>query len=66
MLFYGKIKNRYKRIGGKDMERSLSEITEEDLQEMSAEQIVELKVETEDLIERLDNIIDICNEESNS
>ena len=41
MSFCGKIKNRYERIGGKDMEEKLSQITEEELRQMSIEQIME-------------------------
>lgn len=48
------------------MEEKLSRITKEELKEMTIEEIVDLKVETEKLIERLNNITDICNEILNS
>ena len=35
--------------------------TEEELKEMSMEEIADLKVETENMIQRLDDIIDMCN-----
>lgn len=47
-------------------EERLSQITEEDLKQMSMEEIADLKVETENMIQRLNNIIDICNEALNS
>lgn len=66
MELYGKILNRYKQIGGKDMEKRLSQITKEELKEMSMEEIADLKVETEDMIQKLDDIIDMCDEILNS
>lgn len=66
MSFYGKIKNRYKRIGGKDMEERLSQITEEELKQMSIEEIADLKVETENMLQKLESIIEMCDEALNS
>lgn len=48
------------------MEEKLSKITEEELKEMSIEEIADLKVETENMIEELNNIIDMCDEVLNS
>lgn len=48
------------------MEEKLSQITEEELRQMSIEEIADLKVETENMIQRLDDIIDMCNEALNS
>ena len=42
------------------------DISDELLQNLSMEELVELKVETEDLINRLDNIIDDCKDKLNS
>lgn len=48
------------------MEEKLSKITEEELKQMSIEEIADIKVETENMIHRLNDIIDICNEALNS
>ncbi len=48
------------------MEKRLSQITKEELKEMSMEEIADLKVETEDMIQKLDDIIDMCDEILNS
>lgn len=48
------------------MEEKLSQITKEELKQMSMEEIADLKVETENMIQRLDDIIDMCNEALNS
>lgn len=48
------------------MEEKISQVTKEQLKEMSIEEIIDLKVEAESLIGRLNNITDICNEILNS
>lgn len=48
------------------MEKTLSKITEKELKQMSVEELVDLKVETETMVEKLNNIIDMCNEALNS
>ena len=48
------------------MEKNLSQITEEELKQMSIEEIADLKVETENIIERLNDLIDMCDEALNS
>lgn len=48
------------------MEKQLSEITEEELKQLSEEEITDLKVEAEELIQKLDDIINICEENLNS
>lgn len=48
------------------MEEKISQITKEELREMSVDEIADLKVEAENIIERLNNITDICNEVLNS
>lgn len=48
------------------MEQKISQITKEELKEMSIEEIADLKVEAETLIQHLNNITDICNEILNS
>lgn len=46
-------------------EERLSQITEEDLKQMSIEEIADLKVETENMLQRLNDIIDMCDEALN-
>lgn len=48
------------------MEQKISQITKEELREMSVDEIADLKVEAENIIENLNNITDICNEILNS
>ena len=48
------------------MEKSRLEISDELLQNMSVDQLTELKVEIEDLLIRLDNILEDCDEVLNS
>lgn len=48
------------------MEERLSQITEEELKQMSIEEIADLKVETETMIQKLNDIIDMCDEALNS
>lgn len=48
------------------MEERLSQITEEELKQMSIEEIADLKVETENMLQRLENIIEMCDEALNS
>ena len=48
------------------MEEKLSQITKEELKQMSIEEIADLKVETEEMIQKLDDMIDMCNEILNS
>ncbi len=48
------------------MEERLSQITKEELKQMSIEEIADLKVETEEMIQKLDDMIDMCNEILNS
>lgn len=48
------------------MNEKISQITKEQLRKMSIEEIIDLKVEAETLIERLNNITDTCNEIINS
>lgn len=48
------------------MEEKLSQITEEELKEMSIEEIADLKVETENIIEKLNDLIEMCDEVLNS
>lgn len=48
------------------MEEKLSQITEEELKQMSIEEIADLKVETENIIERLNDLIEMCDEALNS
>lgn len=48
------------------MKKRLSQITKEELKEMSMEEIADLKVETEEMIQKLDDMIDMCNEILNS
>lgn len=48
------------------MQEKISQITKDELKEMSIEEIVDLKVEAESLIGRLNNITDMCNEILNS
>lgn len=48
------------------MEETLAKITEEELKQMSVEELADLKVETETMIQKLNNIIDMCNEALNS
>lgn len=48
------------------MEEKLSKITENELKQMSVEELADLKVETETMIQKLNNIIDMCNEALNS
>lgn len=48
------------------MEKRLSEITEEELKQMSLEEIADLKVETENIIQKLNDLIEICEETLNS
>ncbi len=48
------------------MEERLSQITEEELKQMSIEEIADLKVETENMLQRLNNIIEMCDEALNS
>ena len=47
------------------MEERLSQIKEEELREMSIEEIADLKVETENIIQKLNNMINMCEEASN-
>lgn len=48
------------------MEEKISQVTKEQLRGMSIEEVADLKIEAESLIERLNNITDICNEILNS
>lgn len=48
------------------MEEKLSQITEEELKQMSIEEIADIKVETENMIEKLNDLIDMCDEALNS
>lgn len=48
------------------MEEKLSKVTEEELKEMSIEEITDLKVEVETIIQRLNNIANMCDEALNS
>lgn len=48
------------------MEKRLSQITEEELKQMSLEEIADLKVETENIIQKLNDLIEICEETLNS
>ena len=48
------------------MEENKLEITEEMLENLSIEDIAELKVEVDDLVRRLDNILETCNEALNA
>ncbi len=44
------------------MQRKYLELSDELLKNLSIEEIAELKIETDELLESLNNIIDICNE----
>mgnify|MGYP004483542907 FL=1 len=44
------------------MQRKYLELSDELLKKLSIEEIAELKIETDELLESLNNIIDICNE----
>ena len=48
------------------MEEKISQITKEQLRGMAIEKVEDLKIEAETLIERLNDITDICNEILNS
>ena len=48
------------------MEKNRLEISDELLQNMSVDQLAELKVELEDLLIKLDNILEDCDEALNS
>lgn len=48
------------------MEKGKLELSDELLQNMSVDQLTELKVEVEDLLVKLDNILEDCNEVLNS
>lgn len=48
------------------MDKDLREITEEELKNLSTEELADLKVETEDMIEDLDEIIARCDKILNS
>lgn len=48
------------------MEERLSQITEEELKQMSIEEIADLKVETENMLQKLESIIEMCDEALNS
>ena len=48
------------------MEKGKLELSDELLKNMSVDQLAELKVEVEDLLVKLDNILEDCNEVLNS
>lgn len=48
------------------MEKEWDKITEEDLKDMSTEEIVDLKAEAEQLQETLQEILELCDEALNS
>lgn len=48
------------------MENNRLEVSDELIQNLSIDQIAELKVEVEDLLEKLDSIIERCDETLNS
>ena len=48
------------------MDKNMLNISEELLQNLSVEEIAELKIEVEDLLNKLDNILETCNEALNS
>lgn len=48
------------------MEGKLSQITEEEIKQMSMEEIADLKVESETIIQKLNDIIEKCKEALNS
>lgn len=48
------------------MEEKTLNISEELLENLSIEELAELKVEVDDMVSKLDNIIEICDETLNS
>ena len=48
------------------MDKNMLNISEELLKNLSVEEIAELKIEVEDLLNKLDNILETCNEALNS
>lgn len=46
--------------------KKLSDIKKEDLEKLTPEELADLKVEVEDLIEKLDSMIEECDEALNS
>jgi len=53
-------------FGGKQMEKEWEKITEEELKNMTAEEIVDLKADAEHLRETLQEILELCDEALNS